>query len=149
MNPVLFDQNRAEVEAFTRRYAQKMKKSTSTKATITNIPTVVHVLHNGAAVGTYPNISDVQIMSAIANLNDAFKNEGSVYAGSTFLGASSYNSPMDIEFVFWAISVCAGNDGYDGLKLATHFRWDPHNPNANKNSTTGIGEINYVAKYIS
>lgn len=99
MNPVLFDQNRAEVEAFTRRYAQKMKKSTSTKATITNIPTVVHVLHNGAAVGTYPNISDVQIMSAIANLNDAFKNEGSVYAGSTFLGASSYNSPMDIEFV--------------------------------------------------
>jgi len=51
--------------------------------------------------------------------------------------------------VFWAISVCAGNDGYDGLKLATHFRWDPHNPNANKNSTTGIGEINYVAKYIS
>jgi len=98
-DPLAFDQNREQIEAFTRRYAQKMKKSTSTKADITTIPTVVHVIHTGQAVGTYPNISDVQIESAIANLNDAFKNQGSVYAGSTFFGASSYNSPMDIEFV--------------------------------------------------
>lgn len=126
-NPIIFDQSRDQVETFTRRYAQKMKKSTSTKATVTTIPTVVHVIHNGEAVGVYPNISDIQIQSAIANLNDAFKNQGSVYAGSTFFGASSYNSPMDIEFVLAQVkedgSATTGIERHDvtGKTYATEY----------------------------
>lgn len=92
-NPAIFDQNRIQLEAFTRKYALKKRTSKSSMATTTIIPTVVHVIHNGEAVGTYPNISDAQITSAITNLNDAFKNQGTVYSGSTF-----YNNPMDIEF---------------------------------------------------
>ncbi len=91
-NPTLFDQNRAQLEAYTLNYALNNSESRSPMA-VTQIPTVVHVIHNGEAVGTYPNMSDVQLLSAITNLNDAFKNT-TVYAGSAF-----YNSPMDIEFV--------------------------------------------------
>lgn len=91
-NPTLFDQNRAQLEAYTRNYALNNSESRSPMA-VTQIPTVVHVIHNGEAVGTYPNMSDVQLLSAITNLNDAFKNT-TIYAGSAF-----YNSPMDIEFV--------------------------------------------------
>ena len=91
-NPKAFDQSRKQVETFTRNYSLKMQKSTEVKATVTTIPTVVHIIHNGEAVGTYPNISDIQILSAISNLNDAFKNQG-IYSGSTF-----YNNEMNIEF---------------------------------------------------
>ena len=91
-NPIKFDQNRAQVEAFTLNYRQN-RAARSTSNTVTIIPTVVHIMHNGEALNTYPNISEVQILSAISNLNDAFKNEG-IYNGTAF-----YNNPMDIEFV--------------------------------------------------
>lgn len=92
-NPVMFDQNRARLEAFTKVYAQKKNKTYRESNSVTKIPTVVHIVHNGEAVGTYPNISDAQINSAITNLNHAYQNS-SIYGGSTF-----YNSPMNIEFV--------------------------------------------------
>ncbi|WP_179006123.1 zinc-dependent metalloprotease [Winogradskyella forsetii] len=91
-NPILFEKNRAQIEAFTLNYRQNVA-ARSPLNTITVIPTIVHVIHNGEAIGTYPNISDVQILSAISNLNDAFKNQG-IYTGTSF-----YNNPMDIEFV--------------------------------------------------
>jgi len=92
-NPILFEKKRTEIEAYILNYRQNVVAGRSSQNTITSIPTVVHVIHNGEAVGTYPNISDVQILSAINNLNDAFKNQG-IYTGTTF-----YNSPMDIEFI--------------------------------------------------
>lgn len=97
-NPTLFDLNRAQLEAYVKNYAQNNASSRSVN-TITKIPTIVHVVHNGEPVETYPNISDVQILSAISNLNDAFKNQG-IYAGSAF-----YNSPMEIEFVLAKVKV--------------------------------------------
>ena len=97
-NPLLYDLNRAQVEEFTQNYIEKNLQSRGINSTIT-IPTVVHIMHNGEAAGTYPNISDAQILSAISNLNDAFKNQA-IYAGSAF-----YNSPMDIEFVLAKVKV--------------------------------------------
>ncbi|MBI2258272.1 MAG: choice-of-anchor J domain-containing protein [Flavobacteriia bacterium] len=41
-----------------------------------NIPVVVHVLHLGEAIGTGTNISEVQIQSAIDNINDIYTNQG-------------------------------------------------------------------------
>ncbi|MCW2120612.1 zinc-dependent metalloprotease [Flavobacterium sp. 7A] len=94
-NPSFFDNNREQLESFTRKYAQNKKQLKSAAVTVTvKIPTIIHVIHNGEAIGTYPNISDKQILSAIANLNDAFQNQGSVYGSSAF-----YNNPMNIEFV--------------------------------------------------
>ncbi|MFK7950948.1 MAG: zinc-dependent metalloprotease [Saprospiraceae bacterium] len=81
-----YEAHRRTIEAFTKSY------TASSRSGITKIPTVIHVIHNGEAVGTYPNISDAQIQSAIDNLNDAFQNIGP-YSGSTY-----YNNPMDVEF---------------------------------------------------
>lgn len=62
------------------------------------IPVVVHVIHNGEAVGTGTNISDAQIQSQIAVLNEDFQR----------LNADASNTPteflpvagsMNIEFV--------------------------------------------------
>lgn len=120
-NPILFDQNRTKLEAYTRQYAQRNSASRSSTSSVTKIPTVVHVIHNGEAIGTYPNISDIQILSAIANLNDAFRNQG-IYAGTTY-----YNSPMDVEFVLAKVKVdgstTTGIDRIDvtGKSYATQY----------------------------
>lgn len=52
------------------------------------IPVVIHVVHNGEAVGTGTNISDAQIQSQMDRLNSAFDNVGggtnSVFTDITF-----------------------------------------------------------------
>jgi hypothetical protein len=67
-------QQMEQMEAFTRKYIASADKSTGTVI----IPIVVHVVHNGETVGTYPNMSDAQINSAIVNLNQAFQNTASM-----------------------------------------------------------------------
>ena len=37
------------------------------------IPVVVHVIHNGTAIGTGANISDAQVMSQIQVLNEDYR----------------------------------------------------------------------------
>jgi hypothetical protein len=59
---------------------------------VKTIPVVVHVIHLGESVGTGTNISDNQIISAINNLNDAFRNR-------TPYSTSSYPS-VDTEIEF-------------------------------------------------
>jgi hypothetical protein len=62
------------------------------------IPVVVHVVHNGEPVGTGINISDAQIASQIAVLNNDFKrlNADRVNTPSTF---QSVVGSFDVEFV--------------------------------------------------
>ncbi|AUC82282.1 zinc-dependent metalloprotease [Lacinutrix sp. Bg11-31] len=144
-NPAMFDHNRAELEAFTRNYKLNNVSSKSSMM-VTEIPTVIHVIHNGEAEGTYPNMSTVQLTSAIANLNAAFQNTG-VYAGSTF-----YNSPMNVEFVLAKVKedgtvttgierhnvagksyaseydnngISAGGVGVDSVVLFNDYFWNP------------------------
>ncbi len=57
---------------------------------VLTIPVVVHVLHNGEAVGTGPNISDAQVESQISVLNIDYRN----LAGSTTGAAAD----VEIEF---------------------------------------------------
>lgn len=63
---------------------QRLQHTTYTKATSTPylIPVVVHVIHNGEAVGTTNNPSDATINSMIAKLNDAFQKNGASYGGA-------------------------------------------------------------------
>src|SRR5687768_3605001 len=62
------------------------------------IPVVVHVIHNGEAVGTGVNISDAQIASQIKVLNKDFQrlNADTVNTPTEF---SSLASGFDIEFI--------------------------------------------------
>ncbi|MGB1308976.1 MAG: zinc-dependent metalloprotease [Oceanihabitans sp.] len=130
-NPILFDQNREQLELFTREFAENRNQTHSKM--VTKIPTVIHVIHNGEAVGNYPNISDVQLNSAITNLNNAFQNT-SIYAGSTF-----YNSPMDIEFVLAKVkedgTATTGIERHDvsGKPYATEY-----NNNGIKGDNVGV-----------
>lgn len=85
-----FENSRRQVEAFTRNYAATAGERSNN---VIRIPTIVHVPHNGEAVGTYPNMSDAQILSGIVNLNQAFQNTAP-YAGTAY-----YNNAMNVEFV--------------------------------------------------
>lgn len=62
------------------------------------IPVVVHVIHNGEPVGTGTNISDAQIFSQLAVINNDFKrlNADADNTPTEFLPAAG---SMDIEFV--------------------------------------------------
>ena len=96
------------------RKQKEMRIASKTAATIIVIPVVVHVIHNGQAVGTAPNISDAQVESQITVLNEDFRR---------MLGSNGYNSSnvgADIEIEF---------------KLALQ---DP-----NGNPTNGIDRVNF------
>ncbi len=69
--------------------------SKTAAATIITIPVVVHVIHNGQAIGTAPNINDAQVQSQIRVLNQDFRR---------MLGTPGYNNnavgaDVQIEFV--------------------------------------------------
>ena len=61
------------------------KSSGRTASTTYTIPVVIHVIHNGEAIGTGTNISDAQINSQIAVLNDDFQR----------LNADATNTPTE------------------------------------------------------
>jgi PKD repeat protein len=78
-----------------------------TQAVVLNIPIVVHVVHNGEAVGTGLNISLAQIQSQLEVLNEDFRKK---------LGTPGYNtSPVgaDIEVEF-----CLSPVDQNGIPLA-------------------------------
>lgn len=93
---------------------KEMRIASKTAATIIVIPVVVHVIHNGQAVGTAPNISDAQVESQIMVLNEDFRR----ILGSNGYNASSVGADVEIEF-----------------KLALQ---DP-----NGNPTNGIDRVNF------
>jgi PKD repeat protein len=92
--------------------------SGKTQNVIINIPIIVHVVHNGEAVGTGTNISQAQVQSQIAVLNEDFRR---------MLGTPGYNTnPVgaDIEIDFCLSPVDEngnvmtepGIDRYNGLR---------------------------------
>lgn len=131
-NPAMFDQNRAQVEAFTKNYALNNMTSKSSM-TVTQIPTVIHVVHNGEAIGTYPNMSDVQLQSAVTNLNEAYQNTAT-YAGSTF-----YNSPMNVEFVLAKVKEDGtATTGIQRHDVTSKSYGTEYNDNGIKGSSIGV-----------
>ena len=67
------------------------------------IPVVVHVVHNGEAVGTGPNISEAQVISQIEVLNEDFRRKA---------GTNGFNTDgVDTEIEFYlATSDPEGNE---------------------------------------
>ena len=66
-----------------------------TQTTTYQIPVVVHVIHNGEAVGTGSNISDAQIISQIKVLNDDFQR----------LNADATNTPSEFQSAAGSLSI--------------------------------------------
>lgn len=77
---------------------QRSGRSERKKSGPYQVPVVVHVIHNGEAVGTGINISDAQILSQISVLNKDFKRLNTDAAQTPALFAPVAGS-MDIEFV--------------------------------------------------
>jgi len=58
-------------------------KGARIQGTVYKVPVVVHILHNGEALGVGPNITTDQVHSAITSLNDAYrKKAGTIYDGN-------------------------------------------------------------------
>jgi|GEM_PF-113364 len=80
------------------KFAQRMlRQSARTQATYT-IPVVVHVIHNGEAIGTGTNIPDEQILSQIAVLNKDY-NRLNTDAGNTPPDFLAVAAALNVEFV--------------------------------------------------
>lgn len=62
------------------------------------IPVVVHVIHNGEAVGTGANISDAQILSQLRVINEDFNRQNADASNTPPVFASVAGS-LDVEFV--------------------------------------------------
>jgi len=69
-------------------------RTAQTNAIIT-IPVVVHVVYNGQAVGTAPNISDIQVESQITVLNQDFRR----MVGTPGFNSNSVGADTEIQFV--------------------------------------------------
>jgi len=99
LNPNL--ENKRSFEDWLKK--QKLQKDfesdfSRTNALVITIPIVVHVVHNGEAVGTNSNISDAQIMSQIDVLNEDFRrlNADTTNTPQMFLPVAT---DVEIEFV--------------------------------------------------
>lgn len=59
-------------------FNEKVEEYKKSRAGIVNytIPVIIHVIHAGEAVGTFPNLSNAQLISQIKVLNDDFSGKG-------------------------------------------------------------------------
>ncbi|MEO5979178.1 MAG: choice-of-anchor J domain-containing protein [Chryseolinea sp.] len=82
-----------------RKMQDKLRRSNDgrTQATL-QVPVVVHVIHNGEAIGTGKNIPDAQVISQISVLNKDYKrlNDDASQTPTEFLPVAS---SFDVEFV--------------------------------------------------
>jgi hypothetical protein len=75
----------------------EINKATVNKAqgaVVYTIPVVVHVLHNGEAVGVGPNISEAQVLSQIQVMNEDFRR----MAGTRGFNTNPVGADVEIEF---------------------------------------------------
>jgi hypothetical protein len=108
----------AQVEAF-----KEELRLHKTSAATYQIPVIVHVIHGGQAVGTYPNISQAQVGSQIGILNNDFAGAGLNVGNYSSTSFTASISNIDISF-------CAATKDPNGATLA-----EP-----------GIERISYVSK---
>jgi hypothetical protein len=73
-----------------------MRTSSKTAATVITIPVVVHIIHNGQAVGVAPNITDAQVQSQITVLNQDFRKMLGTPGGTS---TNPVAADIEIEFV--------------------------------------------------
>jgi len=92
---------RAKEDQFENWLAPLMKKQLTTRtngktaAPVITIPVVVHIIHSGQAIGTAPNITDAQVESQIAVLNQDYRRK----TGTPGFNTNPVGADVEIEFV--------------------------------------------------
>jgi PKD repeat protein len=112
INRLRFPQ-RGQLNDFEERIQQKILEinaraaSGRTEATTITVPIVVHVIHNGEAIGTGANISQAQVQAQIEVLNEDFRRK----AGTPGFNDNAVGADIEIEF-------CLSPVDEDGVTLA-------------------------------
>lgn len=129
-------------QAFQQEIQNRFPDAASRKQpTVFTIPVIIHVIHGGQAVGTYPNLAQGQLVSQIKVLNDDF--------GGIGQSTGNYNNQA---FVNWAINENLPGASVDGLgrvKIANcmiQFCLATKDTNGNVLPEPGIDRINYVTR---
>jgi hypothetical protein len=92
--------NRATREEFENWIAPKIEElrriqsTQKTAATVMTIPVVIHIIHNGDAIGTNENITDAQALSQITVLNQDFRR----MVGTPGENSNPVGADLGIEF---------------------------------------------------
>ena len=113
------------------------RTSSKTALPLITIPVVVHVIYNGEAIGVAPNITDAQVQSQIAVLNQDYRR----VLGSTGYNSNPVGADVEIEFVLAKVDpngnptngidrVNMGQPSWDELGIETTVKpatiWDPN-----------------------
>ncbi len=119
----------------------KVSQSGQKQQSLYTIPVIIHVIHGGQAVGTYPNLSNGQLVSQIQTLNNDY-------------GGIGYNSgiyPLN-AFSAYAMSQALPSNNLDQInrvKIANcgvQFCLATKDTNGNALPEPGIDRINYVTR---
>lgn len=102
---------------------QNKRLRTNKESVVITIPVVVHVFHNGEAVGSGANISDAQVLSQIQVLNEDFRRM------SGTRGFNTHPDGADIEVEFCMAQRDPNNNPTTGIDRV----------NISKNGLTGSG----------
>ncbi len=106
-----------QIEQFTQDYIKRLENGKQERSTIYRIPVVVHIVHNGEAIGSGANISASQVLSQIAVLNKDYrlKNSDSLATSHAY---HQYVADCEIEFCLATLdptgNLTSGIDRYNG-----------------------------------
>ncbi len=91
-----------------------------TQAGVVTLPIVVHIVHNGEAVGTGPNLSQAQVQAQIEVLNEDFRRK----AGTPGFNNSPIGADVEIEFCLSPVDENGGTLTEPGIDRVNGNRAD-------------------------
>ncbi|WP_055443890.1 M43 family zinc metalloprotease [Lacinutrix himadriensis] len=94
-----------EFEAWLAPKVEQVKANRASNRTIYNIPVVIHIIHDGDALGTGENITDAQAISQITVMNEDYRKLTGTRGGANTTGAA-----VDTE-----INFCLANIDENGV----------------------------------
>lgn len=107
----------AQFESWISQKIKELDNNSSSLKASRNIPVVVHVIHNGDAVGAAENISSAQVISQITAMNKDYSATNTDYSSVPAV-FSGVKSSMDIQFCLAVTNPTGGaTTGIDRVQL--------------------------------
>ncbi len=128
------------------KYKNNLKTTDAGRYTNYVIPVIVHVIHSGQSEGTWPNISQAQVNSQIAVLNQDYSNNG---AGINQYNTLLYNNHGPFYDYAQANNLPAPDNNVNGVVACStgiQFCMAVTDPNGNVLAEPGIDRVNYVTQ---